>query len=440
MQVFEEQIANGLGRELRSDISVKETDPAEFKSWFSVSDLAVASISAAASETAAILGKSSVSISRKRTLKWFETSIRPIGWTLPPSWDSIAGDYKTVDGWIRLHTNAPHHRAAALSVLACKGDRETVAATVSTWKKTDLETTVVASDGCAAAMHTLDEWAAHPQGQALANEPLIHWDDTGFIGKSVELDGLRVLDLTRVLAGPIATRFLAGFGASVLRIDPPSWNEPSLEPEITLGKRCTGLDLKNADDRLTFEDLLRQADVLVHGYRPGALNNLGYTSEQLRTLSPGLIDVSLNAYGHSGPWAERRGFDSLVQMSCGIAAEGMLRANSDYPTPLPVQALDHATGYLMAAAVLRALRIRNRDGRSVSAKLSLARTAALLISAGVSETKQQIPAETPSDFSTELEKTGWGDANRIAFPASIDGSAPIWRHPSRPLRTAKASW
>jgi crotonobetainyl-CoA:carnitine CoA-transferase CaiB-like acyl-CoA transferase len=199
---------------------------------------------------------------------------------------------------------------------------------------------------------------------------------------SYGLKDVRVLDLTRVLAGPVATRFLAGFGANVLRIDPPWWSEPGVEPEVTIGKRRAGLDLRNVDDRSRFEALLARADVLIHGYRPGALDGLGLGASRRREIAPALIEVSLNAYGWTGPWRGRRGFDSLVQMSSGIADEGMRRTEAAYPVPLPVQALDHATGLLMAAAALRALRLRRDTGKVLSARLSLARTAAMLTGCG----------------------------------------------------------
>ena len=152
----------------------------------------------------------------------------------------------------------------------------------------------------------------------------------------------------------------------MLRIDPPDWEEPGDVPEVTLGKRCAGLDLKTANGRAQLKALLQDADILLHGYRPGALDNLGLGRGVRASLNPTLIDVSLSAYGHSGPWAKRRGFDSLVQMSCGIADWGMHQAKSAVPSPLPVQALDHATGYLMAAAAIRGLRERDTHGRVLS--------------------------------------------------------------------------
>ncbi|MEL7100329.1 MAG: CoA transferase [Pseudomonadota bacterium] len=419
---------------------VTQTGHAELPSCYAVTDLAVRSISAAASELAALTGARNVSVDRRLAALWFDMTLVPSGWALPPTWDAIAGVYKAKDGWIRLHTNAPHHRDAALRALGCAPDKAAVAEAVRGWDKTALEAAIVAEGGAAAAMHSAADWAAHPQGRAVAQEPLIAWTETGHGDTPLALEGLRVLDLTRVLAGPVATRFLAGYGAQVLRIDPPIWAEPGVEPEVTLGKRRAGLDLTCAADRATFEDLLRAADVLVHGYRPGALGGLGFGAAQRQSLSPGLIDVSLCAYGWTGPWAGRRGFDSLVQMSCGIAAEGMARRGADHPVPLPVQALDHATGYLMAAAVLRAVRRRNATGAVQTARLSLARTAELLKASGARDFEGQAISVQPADLSAGTEMTDWGPARRVRFPLSVDGAAPHWPHQAGRLRTGTAAW
>ncbi|WP_353472294.1 CoA transferase [Salipiger sp. H15] len=437
---FDQQIAEAIGRDPAPGPEVRERAQAELPSCFHVSALATASIKAAAGELAALLGAPEAAVDRRLASLWFDRTLRPEGWDLPSAWDPIAGDYAASDGWIRLHTNAPHHRAAALSVLGCAAEKAQVAEAVAAWAKSELEAAVVAAGGAAAAMHSLANWAGHPQGMAVAAEPLIDWRESGEGTGTARLQGLRVLDLTRVLAGPVATRFLAGFGAEVLRIDPPWWSEPGVEPEVTLGKRRAGLDLTHAADRQTFEDLLREADALVHGYRPGALDALGYGAEARRLLAPGLIDVSLCAYGWSGPWAGRRGFDSLVQMSCGIADEGMRRSGAVRPVPLPVQALDHATGYLMAAAVLRALRLRLAEGRVLSARLSLARTGALLVSAGARAfTGARIEA-TPGDLAPGHEQTGWGPARRLDFPVTLDGTPPRWDIPAGPLRVDAPRW
>lgn len=391
-----------------------------------------------------------VQVDRRLASLWFSSSVRPQGWTLPPAWDAVAGDYRCADGWIRLHTNAPHHRAAALAVLQAEGNREAVARAVATWPADALEAAVVAQRGCAAVMRSWAAWQRHAQGRAVLTEPLLHWHDTARSPQAQwaatadqPLQGLRVLDLTRVLAGPVATRLLAGLGAEVLRIDPPGWDEPSLAPEMTVGKRCARLDLRDAADRARFEALLQRADVLVHGYRSDALEALGLGAQHRQALRPGLVDVSLDAYGFTGPWATRRGFDSLVQMSMGIAEAGQRAAAADRPTPLPVQALDHATGYLMAAAALRALEQRWRHGHGAQVRASLARSGALLMTAPRDPAAPPPPAvnESPQDdWAPEVESTAWGPARRLRWPLSVAGVQPRWRHPAGPLGSSDATW
>ncbi|MCC5979162.1 MAG: CoA transferase [Salinarimonas sp.] len=437
---FAKEIEEALGTDMTPAVEVNESSPAELPSCFAMSDLAVSSIRSAAAELAEIVGAQTVALDCRMALQWFGMTLRPINWELPSAWDPVAGDYKTADGWIRLHTNAPHHREAALRVLGCKADKGIVAGATRGWKRSELEQAIVAEGGAAAAMHGLTEWAEHPQGRAVAAEPLIAWREVGKASGPVRLAGLRVLDMTRVLAGPVATRFLAGFGAQVLRIDPPWWSEPGIEPEVTVGKRRAGLNLRIKADCQIFEALLARADVLVHGYRPGALERLGYGEDQLRRLAPELIDVSLSAYGWTGPWAGRRGFDSLVQMSCGIADEGMRRMGGERPVSLPVQALDHATGYLIAATVLRALRIRRATGRIFSGRLSLARTAALLIRQGARDFMGDGLEDRAEDLVPEIEETDWGPAQRLRFPVFIDGRGPVWQPPAGVLRGDPPEW
>ncbi len=254
------------------------------------------------------------------------------------------------------------------------------------------------------------------------------------------LAGVRVLDLTRVLAGPTATRFLAGFGADVLRIDPASWNEPGVVPEMTLGKRCAQLELDRPEDRATLETLLAQADVMVHGYRSDALEHLGLDAERRRALNPALVDVALDAYGWSGPWAGRRGFDSLVQMSSGIADFGMKQKGSDQPVPLPVQALDHATGYLLAASVLRGLALRQQSGQGSQYRLSLARTARLLADYPAVSGQLPLAPETMADVHPHLEMTVWGPARRLRGPLGVGVAAMAWDRPASPLRSVQPAW
>ena len=447
-QAFAAQIWQALGGPPGALDRLHVTGTGALPSAFAVSDLAAGSVGAAALALAEVAGLTGpVTVNRRLAAFWFARSLEPEGWHVPDLWDPVAGDYETRDGWIRLHTNAPHHRAAAERVLGAHADRAGMVRAVSGWTKAELEAAILTEGGCAAEMRGLAEWAAHPQGRAVASEPLVHVDPgagrsgsawTPRLGRP--LAGLRVLDLTRVIAGPVATRFLAGFGADVLRIDPPDWNEAPIEPEMTLGKTCARLDLRHAADRAVFERLLSGADVLVHGYRPGALDGLGYGARARRALAPGLVEVCLDTYGWTGPWAERRGFDSLVQMSTGIAQAGQDWQGAAKPVPLPVQALDHATGYMMAAVVLRLLAHRLADGSGGGARLSLARTAALLIEAGPAEPEPPCPAASPEDLAPEIEATSWGPARRLRPPVEADGVPMRWARAARRLGDDAPAW
>lgn len=421
-------------------------------SAFCVSDLAAASIAAAGLAVSNLIAATGrpppgVRVDRRLASFWFSSSIKGEGWSPPSPWDPVAGDYECSDGWIRLHTNAPAHRRAALSVLGTAAEKEAVAAAVRSWKGEALEAAVVSSGGCAAVMRSFTQWSEHGQGIAVASEPIIDIAQTEYAGSFRQthdparpLAGIKVLDLTRVLAGPIATRFLAGFGAEVLRIDPPDWDEPGVIPEVMLGKRTARLDLRTGEGRDIVLTLLRDADVLVHGYRPEALDRLGLSAEVRSAMRPGLVDVSLDAYGWTGPWRNRRGFDSLVQMSTGIADAGMRLWSKDRPIPLPVQALDHATGYIMATAAVLGLMRRLADGRGSRARTSLARTAGLLCGY---EPSHQVPAFEPlrpDDYDSRIEGTHWGPARRLRSPILVGGTPLSWDRAAMAIGNDRPIW
>lgn len=435
--------------------SYRTTGDGHYKSAFAVSELANASIAAFGQQMAQLIqcqglqpGAGSVTVDQRLASLWFGYSFAARGWDLPSLWDPIAGNYQCRDGWIRLHTNLPHHREAALAVLGCVGSPEAVRQAVATWDGNTLEQEIVSRGGVAALMRSRSDWLTHPQGKAVAAEPLIHWGDKRRIrlrprpsaSLARPLQGLRVLDLTRVLAGPIATRSLAGFGAEVLRIDPPGWDEPGVIQDISLGKKMAMLDLQSAAGRNQFESLLTHADVLVHGYRPDALDRLGYDLASRNRIAPNRIEVTLDAYGWTGPWAQRRGFDSLVQMSAGISDAGAQWASASTPTPLPVQALDHATGYLMAAAVVSALTAAMAQGHTCNARLSLARTAEELVCLPQILQGPEIAKAKDTDYDPESEISSWGPGLRLK-PALHIGQIPMrWSTPARACGTAPAQW
>jgi hypothetical protein len=432
-------------------------------SYFDVTGLATGSVAAATLAAAELLATRSadaagggrpaaVTVDSRAASAAFaaEGLFTPVGWERPEAWDPIAGNYQAQDGWIRLHTNYASHRAAAERVLAAR-DRDSVGAAVRAWKAEDLEAAIVDSGGCAAALHTRAAWLASPPGAATATAPplsvkALPLKDTALPSRTSRppartqpYSGIRVLDLTRVIAGPVATRFLAAYGADVLRVDPPGFEEvAALLPETTAGKRTAALDLVTTAGRAAFEDLVATADVLVTGLRADALGRLGYSDDALAALSPALIIASLDAYGWDGPWRDRRGFDSLVQMSCGIAAFGAAAAGADGPVPLPVQALDHATGYLLAAAVGRALTRRLADEVVTRIRASLIGTASLLWS--LPRPRSLAPKPSPADFPLTPAMTAWGPARRVPLPGQIAGAAPQWHVDAGPLGRHAPAW
>lgn len=309
----------------------------------------------------------------------------------PTIWAGLSGFWKVRDGWVRTHGNYPHHaqRLARLLEIAPDAPRGEVEAAMQQWSRLELEQHALAAGALAIAVRTPAEWQDHPQYPSIRHSPILHyaavgdapprsWPDTA----TLPLTGVRVLDLTRVIAGPVATRDLALAGADVLRIDAPQLPEAAWQHLDTgQGKRTALLDLDQPQDRAQLDQLLLEADVVVHGYRPAALEKYGLDVKMLHQRFPGLIVAQLSAWGTHGPWGQRRGFDSLVQAASGIA---VLESKDDGATPgaLPVQALDHSAGHFLAAAVATALRAQRSTGGSFEISISLAQLAEEFLSAG----------------------------------------------------------
>lgn len=345
--------------------------------------------------------------------------------------DPLSAFHRTGDGWIRLHANYPWHHAAALRVLGTTA--ADAPAEIATWKAVELERALHEAGGVAAAVRTRQEWLA----TAGAAPPLVEHRVLGAAGPR-PARRLRVLDLTRVIAGPVATRTLAAHGADVLRIDRPDRPEIPLQYWDTLpGKRSALLDLADADTR---ETLLAGADVVVSGYRPGALDRFGLAPDALARRHPGLVVVTLSAWGETGPWGARRGFDSIVQAACGIAvAEG----EPDAPGALPAQVLDHATGYLTAAATLLAGARQRGEGGTHHVRLTLAGTAAWLQDARTAggEPRAATPAASvdPAPHLIDIPAPD-GVLTLATPPGTVDGRAPTWPPPAPAYGTAAPRW
>lgn len=361
----------------------------------------------------------------------------------------LSGFRRTRDGWIRLHANYPHHEQRLLKALETTTP-EGVDAALRGMPSLEAEAVIQSAGGIAAAVRTRAEWEASEMGAAAAAGPWLRLDpaDGGGPLPAVApasgdprrpLAGLRVLDLTRVIAGPVATRLLAALGADVLRIDPPAIPELTDQfVDTAFGKRSAVADLARPGARAEVDRLVAAADVVVTGYRSGALDRFGLDAATLLSARPELAVVTLNSWGSAGPWNRLRGFDSIVQAAAGIA-HLYRTADGDggwRPGALPVQALDHATGYGVAAAAVTLLARRRAEGRGGTARLSLARTAEELFSLPhTAQPPQELPAPEyrtmPSSF---------GDLRYVPPPLLVDGEPLDYPGPPPPYGSSAPAW
>ncbi|UYQ61412.1 CoA transferase [Streptomyces peucetius] len=365
----------------------------------------------------------------------------------PATFAPLSRFWRTADGWVRTHANYPHHRARLLTALSLPPDAGVEAAeeAIAARRALDVEESVYAAGGLAVAVRDRAAWARHPQGTAAAGHPLLRVERLGDAcpprrtdgPASLPCAGLRVLDLTRVLAGPVATRTLALLGADVLRVDAPHLPESQdAHNDTGSGKRSTLLDLAGAADRVTFGELLALADVVVTGYRPGALDRFGLSPEALAERRPGLVVARLSAWGRYGPWSGRRGFDSLVQAATGIATT---EGEDGRPGALPVQALDHGTGYLIAAGVLRALTGQHESGGTRLVEAALTQTAAWLTGRLAQEPETVAAAYDAERWLTERDSPV--GRLRHALPAvGYEGGPADWAHPAGLWGTDAPQW
>ncbi|MBI3698918.1 MAG: CoA transferase [Afipia sp.] len=368
----------------------------------------------------------------------------------PPAWDAIAGVYKTGDGrFVRLHTNFPHHRDNVCKVLACKPEREDVQRALMGWEAETFETAAYAGGCVVAMMRSPDEWLATPQATEIAKLPLLAIEKIGeapprsWPKGERPLSELRVLDLSRVIAGPVAGRTLAAHGADVMLVASPNLPSiPWLVIDTGRGKQSVFVDLKTAQGRGTLRHLLASADIFSQGYRPQSLAALGFSPEDAARINPGIVYVSLSAYGHVGPWAGRRGFDSLVQTSTGFNhAEGRA-AGIDGPKELPAQMLDHATGYLMAFGAMMAKARQAREGGSWHVRVSLAQTARWLWNLGRIEGGLATPDIAGEVVKPLIEKSpsGFGELSAVRHIAVMSRTPARWGRPAMPLGSHRPEW
>ena len=369
--------------------------------------------------------------------------------------DKLMGMYPARHGrWSYIHSNFPNHRSAALKVLGVQEDREAVRKAVAQWDARELEEAIIAANGAGGMVRSMEEWAQHPQAAAIASLPLMEILKIGdspaepLPGGDRPLSGVRVLDLTRVIAGPVCARTLAEHGADVLKIT--AAHLPNLghqDYDTGHGKLSAHLDLRAAAGVEILRGLVRDADVFSQGYRPGTLADRGFSPEALAQLRPGMVAVSLCAFGHIGPWASRRGFDTVIQAVSGIAQRQgeLFPGGAPGPQMYPVSAIDFLTGYLMAFGAMVALARRAREGGSWHVRISLAQVGRWLVERG------QVPEAGLKNVAKEFtreELERWsiasdaplGRLQHLGPVMRLSETPPRWARPAVPLGYNEPVW
>jgi crotonobetainyl-CoA:carnitine CoA-transferase CaiB-like acyl-CoA transferase len=449
----------GLPVQALGRVSLSGTEPV-LPSSFAVGTSAQASIAAAAL-AATELGRMRNGVVQQVSVDMRHAALEccsyfTIDGRKPEIWDKLSGLYPCGDaqqaGWVRIHANFAHHRDGALRLLGLpEGDassRDDVTHALRGWRALDFEAAAADAGLVVAAVRSFTDWDLHPQGQAVAQRPLLRIERIGDAPPRTlaalsptgrPLQGLRVLDLTRILAGPVGGRALAAYGADVMLVNSP--HLPNIEAivDTSRGKLSAHADLRSDAGRFAFERVLRDAHVFVQGYRPGGLKALGYGPQDVAALRPGIVVVSLSAYGPTGPWAARRGFDSLVQSATGFNdAEG--RAfGSGPPRALPMQILDHASGYLIALGAQAALIRQLSEGGSWHVQVSLASTAHWLRSLGRVARGFEVSKPDFSEF-LETSRSGFGQLVALRHAAQLSLTPAGWSRPSAPPGSHALVW
>jgi crotonobetainyl-CoA:carnitine CoA-transferase CaiB-like acyl-CoA transferase len=367
----------------------------------------------------------------------------------PDGRSPLFGFYPSGDGrWVQIHANLPHHHAGHVKFFGCEETRASMAAAVARWKGQELEDALNGAGLPAGMVRSRDEWLAHPHARAVADLPLLEIVRIGDsppepLGRGDRpLAGVRVLDLTRVIAGPECGRTLASHGADVLLVT--SRHLPSLPSHVIdfgLGKRSASLDLRRSEDGDRLRSLIAGADIFSQSYRPGALAGLGFAPEEVSRLRPGIVYVTLSAYGHAGLWRERRGFETLIQSVSGFAHEQGFGGGLDRPQHLPAQVVDHATGYLGALGALVALARRTREGGSYLVRVSLAQTGRWVDALG-RVSGRHVADQTLAEVDDLLATcdSPFGRLRHVAPAAILSETPASWSRPAVPLGTHEPVW
>lgn len=390
---------------------------------------------------------------------------------VPDLWDKISGLYPCgsavgEDGWVRIHANFAHHRDGALHLLGLPPggdtDREAVIQALRGWSAPAFEQAAADAGLVVAAARSFAQWDAHPQAKALARQPVVRIEPIEppagshaapplrwptITAAQRPLHGLRVLDLTRILAGPVAGRCLAAYGAEVMLVNGPHLPNIEAIADTSRGKLSALIDLRDAAGRERLDTLAGQAQVFLQGYRPGALASHGFSAEALAQRHRGIVVASLSAYGTEGPWAGRRGFDSLVQTATGFNQAEAEAAGASTPRAMPMQILDYAAGHLLAFGIQAALWRQATQGGSWQVRVSLAGVGAWLRSLG--RVADGLAVQRP-DIAPYLEDspcgfaqhggTGTARLRAVRHAAWFSATPAVWVRPSMPPGSHAPAW
>jgi crotonobetainyl-CoA:carnitine CoA-transferase CaiB-like acyl-CoA transferase len=442
----------GVPREAATRTTVEGGDPV-LAARFPIGRAAATAIAAAAS-VAALLWRDRTGLEQDVRVDVRRAAAALVGHTLqrlepeplparPPN--PLVGLYECGDGrWIHLHGSFPKLHEGTVRVLRCAAEPDAVAASVAGWDAFDLEDALAAAGTCGAVVRTAGEWERTPQGSAVAVLGRVRVDRVADSPPEPAgdgdrpLGGVRVLDLTRVLAGPVHGRLLAEQGADVLLVNSPHLpNVPAFVLDTSHGKRSTFLDLDRPEEAARLRELAADADVFVQGYRAGTLDRHGLGPDELTAARPGLICVTINCYGDTGPWRERPGWEQLAQSATGLAAA---QGAPGPPRLMPAAACDYTTGYLAALGTLAALWRRSREGGSYRVRASLCQTGAWV--AGMGPVCDPDAASGLGDLTPWMRdtETALGRLRHLGPVAEMTATPARWALPSPPLGADPAEW
>ena len=435
-------------------------------SSFAVATAAQTSLAAAAL-AAAEIGHRRGLPRQKVTVPMAHAALESRGWfsldgRVPEAWDKLSGLYRCGDGaYVRIHANFAHHRDGALALLGCPAgaatERAAVTEALARWRAEDFEAAAAEAGLVVAAARDFAAWDSHPQSAAVRKLPTVSIERIERIdvpdaaeaappqrfseltGQARPLTGLRVLDLTRILAGPVAGRTLAAYGADVMLVNSPKLPNIESIADTSRGKLSAHVDLRTEEGRATLRRLLAEADVFVQGYRPGGLAALGFGPEEAARLRPGIVCVSLSAYGTAGPWAGRRGFDSLVQTASGFNLAEAAAFGVAEPKALPMQILDYGAGYLMAFGAQAALLRQSAEGGSWHVRVTLDSVGRWVRSLGRVPGGPQAPKASHQEF-LETYPGGFGSVVALRHAAQFEHTPAGWPRPSMPPGSHPPAW